>query len=259
MRSALKSHAGSPLRTTKRDFPYYSGDPVEISGRGWVVIMAALALAFAQLALVQLKAFPLNFFQAILFTGLPILAVVLVTRRPPTPLFRPIGAKGLAQAIGFGLLTVVTSMIVGVIMSQLMNLAPNASVADLAAATLPDLLLFLARTFIQLVGEELITILPFLAVLWLCVTRLGLSRKAGLILGFVVSTLLFCALHLPTYDWNLLQCLGTIGSARIILTFAYVTTRNLWVSATAHVVNDWSLFLMSYAGGHLPIGAEDVG
>lgn len=240
----------------KRDFPYVAGDPVEISGRGWLVIMVALAVAFAQLGLLSLKTFPLNFIPALLFTGLPLLALMAVTGWRAPAVFRPMGFKGLFTGLGFALLTIVSSMIVGLLMTRVMELAPNNAVADLAAAGVADLLLFLARTFIQLIGEELITILPLLAVLWLCVSRFGLSRRRALVIAVIVSTLLFAALHLPTYDWNVVQCLGTIGTARLVLTLAYVLTRNLWVSVTAHVANDWSLFVMSFVGGHLPIATD---
>ncbi|WP_447910401.1 CPBP family intramembrane glutamic endopeptidase [Brevundimonas bullata] len=248
-------HAGR-RGADKRDFPYYAGDPVEIIGRGWLVIMVALAVAFAQLELLPLTTFPLNFIPTLLFTGVPLLALMAVTGWRAPAVFRSMGFKGLFTGLGFALLTIVSSMIVGLLMTRVMELAPNNAVADLAAAGLADLLLFLARTFIQLIGEELITILPLLAILWLGVSRFGLSRRRALVIAVLVSTLLFAALHLPTYDWNVVQCLGTIGTARLVLTLAYVLTRNLWVSVTAHVANDWSLFLMSFAGGHLPIATD---
>ena len=47
-----------------------------------------------------------------------------------------------------------------------------------------------------------------------------------------------------------------ISVARILLTLAYVVTRNLWVSTGAHVVNDWTGFLFVYAVGHMPIAGE---
>lgn len=241
-----------------RDFPYYQGDPVQISGPGWLVVMIALVVAFAQLELLTLTTFPLVFIPALLFTGLPLLALMAVTGWRAPAVFRPMGLKGLFAGLGFALLTIVSSMVVGLLLSRTMEMSANTSVADLAAAGVDDLLLFLARTFIQLIGEELITILPFLAVLWFCVSRFGMARRWALVIAFIVSTLLFAALHLPTYDWNVAQCLGTIGTARVVLTLAYVVTRNLWVSATAHVANDWSLFLMSFAGGHLPIGTNDA-
>lgn len=249
------SRRQQPVRPT-RDFPYYAGDPVQINGKGWLVLMIALAAAFAQLTLLPFETFPLNFIPALIFTGLPLLALMAVTGWRMPALFRRFGLKGLFAGLGFALLTIASSMIVGLVVSQFFEMTSNTSVANLAAASSTDLVLFLARTFIQLIGEELITVLPLLAILWLCVSRLGLPRGRALIIAFIGSTLLFAGLHLPTYDWNVIQCLATIGTARIVLTLAYVLTRNLWVSATAHIANDWSLFLMSFIGGHLPIGTE---
>jgi membrane protease YdiL (CAAX protease family) len=37
------------------------------------------------------------------------------------------------------------------------------------------------------------------------------------------------------------QCVVVIGSARLVLTLAYVWTKNIWVSTGAHIINDWSL------------------
>lgn len=239
-----------------RDFPYYAGDPVLISGKGWLIIMVALAGAFVQLELLTFETSPANFVPAVIFTGLPLAALMAVTGWRPPALFRRFGPKGFLAGLGFALMTITSSIIVGYIVSTFIDLTANTSIADLATAGPLDLALFLGRTFIQLIGEELITILPLLAVMWLCVSRLRLSRRRALIIGFIISTLLFAALHLPTYDWNVVQCLANIGTARIVLTLAYVVTRNMWVSATAHIANDWSLFLMSFIGGHLPIGTE---
>lgn len=104
----------------------------------------------------------------------------------------------------------------------------------------------------------MLTILPLLAVLWLCVRKFNLSRRVGLIIAVILSTLAFAAVHLPTYDWNLLQCFGGIGTARLVLTAAFLITRNLWVSAGAHIVNDWTEFLaptlLGGLSGHTPIG-----
>lgn len=91
----------------------------------------------------------------------------------------------------------------------------------------------------QLIGEELITILPFLALLALATSVLGWSRRTTVLIGWVGSALLFAALHLPTYDWNILQCLVLIGLSRLVLTLAYFVTKNLWVSSGAHILNDW--------------------
>ncbi|WP_439487097.1 CPBP family intramembrane glutamic endopeptidase [Blastomonas fulva] len=59
--------------------------------------------------------------------------------------------------------------------------------------------------------------------------------------AWLVSAIIFALLHLPTYNWNIVQCVVVIGSARFVLTLAYVWTKNIWVSTGAHIINDWTL------------------
>ncbi|MNG99657.1 CAAX amino terminal protease self- immunity [compost metagenome] len=88
----------------------------------------------------------------------------------------------------------------------------------------------------------MVSILPFLAILWFCHTKLGLTRKSAIIIAWLSTALIFGAMHLPTYDWNFLQCFLVIGTARIVLLSGYIITKNIWVSTGAHIINDWLLF-----------------
>ena len=112
-----------------------------------------------------------------------------------------------------------------------------------AAAVVSGLALSVSGTAIalQLLGEELITILPFLAVLAFCHAHTGMGRNASVIVAWLASAVAFGLIHLPTYDWNLIQCLVVIGSARLVLTWAYIWSKNIWVSTGAHIINDWTL------------------
>lgn len=257
------SWAASPMRgaatlgagmRSERDYPYYNGVPSAIGAGGWALVVASCALAFLVLTFWPYPFFPLNFVSATLFTAIPLVALMAVSgwRRPAV--FRSFGARDVAIAIGFGLLTIVSSFVAGYILSRFIPLVSNTVATSVASMSFAETLVFLAPTLIQLVGEEVVTILPLLAVLWLCVNRFGMARRTGIIVAVIVSTIWFAALHLPTYDWNVLQCLFTIGTARIVLTMAYLLTRNLWVSSLAHIINDWSLFFMSFLFGHGPIG-----
>lgn len=239
----------------KPDYPYYNGVPVEIEGGRWLLLVGSVVVAFGLLVTLPFPDAPLNFIPPILFTCIPLLVLAWASHGHHGALFRPVGIKEIVQAVGLGLLTVAISFATGLILIQLVPLNANPEAAHVAAAQAPDIMFFLARTAIQLVGEELMTILPLLAVLWLCVRKFGLSRRVGLIAGVVVSTLWFSAVHLPTYGWNFLQCFAGIGMARLVLTAAFLLTRNLWVSAGAHIVNDWTEFLLPtlLAGGHVPI------
>ncbi|KGD63321.1 amino terminal protease [Alcanivorax nanhaiticus] len=104
------------------------------------------------------------------------------------------------------------------------------------------------RSLPQLFGEEVLTVLPFLAVLHLAHGPLNLSRTQSVLLAWLLSSILFGLVHLPSYNWNLLQCLVVIGSARLVLSLAYIRTKNIWVSTGAHVINDWAIFTMVLLG-----------
>jgi membrane protease YdiL (CAAX protease family) len=241
--------------TTKPDFPYYNGVPVEISPFGWLAVVASVGVAFALLITLPFPSFPLNLVPAIVYTGLPILALAWASGGRQMALFGSIGIKDIAVAIGFGLLTMVASFAVGFVLLRFISMNANPVGAELAALDAFGVAVFMVRTAIQLVGEELMTILPLLAVLWLCVSKFGLPRWLGLTIAVIVSTAWFAAVHLPTYNWNFIQCFGGIGAARLVLTAAFLVTRKLWVSAGAHIVNDWTEFFLPtlLSMGHTPI------
>jgi membrane protease YdiL (CAAX protease family) len=110
---------------------------------------------------------------------------------------------------------------------------------------------FFSKTIPQLFGEEVVTLLPFLAVLQGLSHRFGVERKGAIIGAWVISSVLFGLIHLPTYDWNLVQCIVVIGSARMVLTLPWILTKNIWVSTGAHIINDWLLFGITLLGASL--------
>jgi len=69
--------------------------------------------------------------------------------------------------------------------------------------------------------------------------------------AWLITAVLFGLMHLPTYGWNLVQCVAVIGSARLVLTLPWILTKNIWVSTGAHIVNDWLLFAMGLLGAGL--------
>lgn len=238
------------------DFPFYDGQPVRLGGSDRLMLMASLVLALALLTLIPLRDFPQNLIPALLFLAIPLLALRHVAGPHWTALFRSVGLWQCCQMVLFAVLTFGGSIAVGLILSQFLTFNDNPVSDSFGGMTTAALVARLIPTIPQLIGEELFGILPFLAVLWLCVTRLGLSRRLGIVAGLIVSALVFGAAHLPTYDWNWGQALIGIGSARVLLTLAFIATRNLWVSAGAHILNDWTSFLFAFSAGHAPIGTD---
>jgi membrane protease YdiL (CAAX protease family) len=243
MAGSLADHPRMVLEPAGPDFPWHGGNPPAIAGRGWLLVMLAVVAGFAALTL------PLPFTDTLLtgwlrmaaFVGLPLLGLRMASPGHWHVIFGRVGGRELRLMFGFAFTNIVVSMTVGVLIKTYGTVIGNASIAD--AATLEGIRLFsfFAKVAPQMLGEELLTILPFLALLAFCHDRLGFGRNASAAIAWLLSAAAFGLVHLPTYNWNFVQCLVVIGSARLVLTWAYVWTKNIWVSSGAHVINDWLL------------------
>jgi membrane protease YdiL (CAAX protease family) len=180
-----------------------------------------------------------------LFVGLPLLALALAAPGRWQAIFRRVGARDVLLMFGFAILNIVITLSVGAALKAFGTVSGNAGIADAANLEGAQLASFFAKVALQLLGEELLTILPFLAILWFCYAKGAMGRNAAVLTAWLVSAIIFGLLHLPTYNWNWVQCLVIIGSARLVLTWAYVWTKNIWVSTGAHIINDWLLISMT--------------
>jgi hypothetical protein len=241
---------------SERDYPFYKGWPVEISALKWLVPLAGVALAVAIL-LGHLSIFSQGYLQlapGLLLTLLPLIGMALVAGRHWTALFRRVRLKDIGWMFVFALLNYVIAIPLGYTVMEFIDTETNAAVAGLTASGNADRVLFFVNSIPQLIGEELITIVPFLALLYYLTRKLGLSTRAAVIIAWLATAVWFAAIHLPTYNWNILQCLILIGGARLVLTLAYIKTKNLWVSAGAHIINDWATFTFALIGASVGAG-----
>jgi membrane protease YdiL (CAAX protease family) len=225
------------------DLPFYNGQPVRLSAGRWLLVMLAVALGFAAL-LVPVPALQAGlgaFGPAVAFFALPLAALAVAAPGGWRSIFRKVGLREVSWMFAFAFLNIVVTLLVGYLVQTFLGAQANPIFSRLSIMTDADRLLFFARTLPQLFGEELLTILPFLALTTLLYTRAGLSRRWAIFGAWIVSAAGFGAVHLPTYGWDLAQCLLIIGSARLVLTLPYIMTRNIWVSTGAHVINDWIL------------------
>lgn len=229
-----------------RDFPYYRDWPVQVNA-GWLFVLAGVALGFTALQGIPAQRFPTTLVPAVLFMLITLLALAAVVGRHWVALFGRIGPKQIGLMVLFALTTMTVSLAVGLLVSKLGAVNPNPILAELSSTPWWSMAEVLALTLPQLLGEEFLAILPFFAVLWFATSRIHLSRNMAILVALVVSSALFGAAHLPTYGWNWQQALGIIGSARIVLTIAYVVTKNIWVSCGSHIINDWSEFMVARA------------
>lgn len=235
------------------DFPFYQGAPTAISAGQWLWVMAAVAAGF--LVLVARIPWPGGawgaLIPALLFPLIPMAALAQLVPGHWRAIFGKVGGRELRLMLGFALLNIVVSMSIGAIVSALTDVTSNAAAQLLSQSDTAERIAFFAKTLPQLFGEEVLTLLPFLALMQLLTLRFGWGRKHALIGAWLLSSLLFGLIHLPTYGWNLVQCIVVIGSARMVLTLPWILTKNIWVSTGAHIINDWLIFGMGLLGASL--------
>ncbi len=94
----------------------------------------------------------------------------------------------------------------------------------------------------MLIGEELIVTLPLMILIVLLVQRTKLSQSKAVVIAAVITAVLFGALHLPTYQWILFQCLVVIGVTRIPFTIATLKSNSMVSGVIAHIIYDWIIF-----------------
>lgn len=232
------------LERAEDDFPFYNGKPVTLSPVQWLLVMAAVALGFACLTVdVPVLTSDVGLFiRALLFFAIPLGVLRLIAGPHWTCLFRRLRFADLGWMITIAVLNLVVTIMIGSLIMKLFGAEANAAIHSLGDMGSSDQGQFFLRSLPQLFGEEVLTVLPFLAVLHIAHARFGLSRTASVLVAWLLSSVVFGLVHLPSYNWNLLQCLVVIGSARIILTLAYIKTKNIWVSTGAHIINDWAIF-----------------
>lgn len=225
------------------DFPFYADKPPTISGAGWLMVMVATVVGFAALGT------PMPFEDNILtgwirgaiFVGLPLVALALAAPGRWQAIFRRVAFRDVLLMFGIAILNIIVTMSIGFLFQNFGTVSNNAGIADAADLEGARLASFFAKVALQMLGEELITILPFLAILAGLHGKAGMGRNAAVLVAWLVSAIIFALLHLPTYNWNIVQCVVVIGTARLVLTLAYVWTKNIWVSTGAHIINDWTL------------------
>lgn len=185
----------------------------------------------------------------ILFVAIQLAAATPAIRAGWRAMFRRPTWRDVLIAVACVPLAVILPAIMAYVVVGSAHLSDNSTIG--AAGSLPPLQLvnLFASSGLQLFGEELVAILPFLAILAM-LHRLGMKPWVAMVLAWLISSLAFGALHLPTYHWHWGQALLAIGMARVVLTAVFLLTRSIWASTVAHVVNDWSMLALSVLAAH---------
>lgn len=231
------------------DLPYYKAAPEGFSLTGWIIVLIAVAVSFLVLGLAQQQFHSgfAGFIPPLLFVLIPLVTVAAVGgAQAPFALFRSVGLREVGLMVLFFILNYIVTIVVGTILVTAFHPASNPAGDMVATASGLDQVLFFLWSAVQLLGEEIFTILIFLGVM--AGLNRVMSRKLALCLAALVAAIIFGLVHLPTYQGNLIQGV-TLIPIRITLLIPYIITRNIWTSTGAHVLNDWTTFGMAAVAG----------
>ncbi|ROS75803.1 hypothetical protein EDF24_1374 [Curtobacterium sp. PhB130] len=226
-------------RADGQDFPFYDGDPIPIPAWQWITIVVACVVGITVLSFYPAADNVQSLVPRFLFTAIPLAVFIAFTKQYWSRIFRRTTGRDVGLMVLFAIANVIVTFAVGIIVKAVFGATANTATDGIHGAG--QLVAFYVGTAIQLFGEELFTILPFLAVMSLC-HRIGLTRTQAILIAWLATAVWFGAAHLPTYGWNFAQAFLIIGVARLVLTLAYIRTKNIAVSTGAHILNDWVIF-----------------
>lgn len=223
------------------DFPFYDGKPFYLTGiQSFILlIIPILSTIIFEYMGMSIPSFIPPFINIIIPLGI----FIILTKSSWTKLFRKIKLKDIKLIVIVLIVNYLITIIVGLSMKEITTLSVNPAADIIKGNTQFENIIFFIKTIPMLFGEELITIIPFLVILQLANKTLKFSRKKAIIVAWVISALIFGAIHLPTYNWNIVQAILGISIVRLVLTYPYIKTKNLWISFFVHLLNDWILLL----------------
>ena len=162
-----------------RDFPFYAAAPDALGLRGWLIAGLGCLVGFIALfGLSRLAPGPAGQLAAALaFVAAPLVGLSIGSGGRARSLFPGPRAKDMLIGLAFAPVSLAVAALAAVLIVQDLGAATaNPVVSELGRMGALQQALFFASTIPQLVGEELITVIPLLAVMALCV-RGGANRR----------------------------------------------------------------------------------
>lgn len=226
----------------KRSYP-------EIEAKTWKWFLA-LFLSIASFFGVSLLFGLLNIKNEILLAlGISIcclFSLIVVDRDFILKIFLPLKMKDLVYiliGLGFSIVAVVISSIV----VEMMGIEGSANpIFDIL--TEDNIKSFFVSTMIQFIAEEIIFVIPFLFVINKFKTKNNILKT---IVAIIVSSFIFGAMHISTYNFNILQAVLVISIIRTGLSMSYVLSKNLTVTYLIHIIYDWTLIGIYLTAGQM--------
>ncbi len=210
-----------------RDVPFYNDVP-KLSKIDWLVVLASVILTIAVINFIDIPPEFLPFALFLLGVG----PALYICKGDYSLFFKKVTLKD----IGLIIVLLIGIYLYTIVVVALLSTATG-SVADHADMNSSLNILTVLFIIIQLFGEEFFKIFMLLLVMY-GVYKLTNNSNIAVGLGLIGAMVIFGLCHYYAYDGRILQIILIQGFGSIFEYFAYLKTKNVWVSYLLHLVRD---------------------
>lgn len=216
------------------DVPFYNDVP-KLSTFDWIVVLASVLLVIGYITVIDIPADLLPF--AVFLTGL--IPALYICKGNYSLFFKRLRLKDIGLAVVLVICIYVYTIIMGLIISLISgNMAGHAGLGEAITA------MSVLAMIIQVFGEEFFKIFLLLLVMYV-IYKFTRDRGMALLLGLILSMIIFGLVHYDAYEGRILQILLIQGFGSVFEYYAYLKTKNVWVCFLVHVLRDFIPIVMS--------------
>lgn len=216
------------------DFPFYNDNP-KLEKKQWLLLLGGMVVFLIFMAI------PLDlakYIRGTIIFLIMIIPIAVVTRGKLGYLFKRPKAKDLLLIIVLLIAYAIYSL---AMMSILFKFGIKPTANEILSANMDGVMII--GMFLQLIGEELVKIIPFLMITY-ALYRHSQNRKLAITLALVITLILFGLIHFRAYSGNFAQMILIIGFGSFFNMFAYLKTKNATVSYIFHIIWDFTTIIL---------------
>ena len=210
-----------------KDIPFYNNIP-KLSKWDWTILTGSVLLLIGFLTIIPLP----SEYLSISFFLLGLLPALYICKGKYNIFFKKISLKDIKLIILLLIGMYIYSIVMGAVIVRL-----TGSIAGHSEMNTVPSLIFVISMIIQIFGEEFFKIFLLLILMYL-VYRFTNNYKSSIIIGLIGSMVIFGLCHYRAYNGMILQILLLQGFGSIFEYFAYIKTKNIWVSYLLHLLRD---------------------
>lgn len=209
------------------DIPFYNGTP-KLSTVEWGLVLASILLTIGYLTVIRIPGEYLPL--AIFLTS--VIPALYICKGNYNIFFKKPKLRDIKIIILCLIGIYIYTIAIGFILQNLVgNMAAHASTND------PASLMTLIIMCIQLMGEEFFKILLLLLIMFVLYKYTN-NRSISLFVGLILSMAIFGLVHYNAYSGRIIQILFIQGFGAIFEYYAFLKTKNVWISYIIHVLRD---------------------